>query len=95
MSLKSSKINCFLKYVYENLNLYLIWKECEMFMLSFDSDAGHPDPQLRSAECAAERNLQEFPVLCPPDAEEGAPLCHDQGTPATSLRFILCNLEIV
>lgn len=66
-----------------------------MFMLSFDSDdAGHPDPQLGSAECEAERNLQEFPVLCPPDAEEGAPLCHDQGTPATSFRFISCSLEI-
>lgn len=66
-----------------------------MFMLStFDSDAGHPDPQLGSAECEAERNLQEFPLLCPPDAEEGAPLCHDQGTPATSFRFISFSLEI-
>lgn len=54
--------------MYEILTLYLILKESLMFMLSFDSDAGHPDPQLGSAECEAERNLQEFPVLCPPDA---------------------------
>lgn len=79
---------------YEILTLYLILKESLMFMVSFDSDTGHPDPQLGSAECEAERNLQEFPVLCPPDAEEGATLCHDQGTPATSFRFISCSLEI-
>lgn len=66
-----------------------------MFMLStFDSDAGHPDPQLGSAECEAERNLQEFPVLCPPNAEEGAPLCHDQGTPATSFSLFHAVLKL-
>lgn len=80
---------------YEILTLYLILKESLMFMLStFDSDAGHPDPQLSSAKCEAERNLQEFPVLCPPDAEEGAPLCYDQGTPATSFSLFHAVLKL-